>query len=78
MTGIVAANGIALLLVKVLDLGILALQGSQQAREEQARIKAAVDRQLAEGKGLSQAFIDDQTAQIEALEKALFENPEGM
>lgn len=78
MTGLIAANGVALLLVKVLDLGILAIQGSQRARAEHARIKAEVDRELAQGKGLPQSFIDAQTAEIEALEKALFENPEGM
>ena len=78
MTGLIAAQGLTLLLVKVLDIGILAIQGSQKARAEHARIKSAVDKELAQGKGLPQAFIDAQTADIEALEKALFENPEGM
>lgn len=77
MTGILAANG-ALLLLKVIDLGIMAVQGSQRAREEQMRIRAEVDRQIVSGEGISQKFIDDQTARIEALERRLFTDPEDL
>jgi hypothetical protein len=71
-------NGVALLLIKLIDLGIAAAEGSQRARAEQLRIKQVVDRQLASGGGITAKFIADQTAEIEALEKELFENPEGM
>jgi hypothetical protein len=75
MTG-VAMNGVALLLIKLIDLGIAAAEGSQRAREEQLRIKQAIDRQATLGGEITAKFIADQTAVIEALEKELFENPE--
>jgi hypothetical protein len=77
MTGILAANA-ALLLLKVIDLGIAAVQGSQRAREEQMKIRAEIDRQIVSGEGISQKFIDDQTTRIEALERRLFADPEDL
>ena len=71
-------SSVALLLIKLIDLGIAAAEGSQRARAEQIRIKQVVDRQLASGGGITAKFIADQAAEIEALEKELFENPEGM
>ena len=71
-------SSVALLLIKIIDLGIAAAEGSQRARVEQVRIKRVIDRQLASGEELSAKFIADQTASIEALEEELFTDPEGM
>lgn len=71
-------NSVALLLVKLIDLGIAAAEGSQRARSEQLRIKQVVDRQMASEEGITEKFIADQTAEIESLEAELFRNPEDM
>lgn len=73
-----AANGVALLILKVIDLGILAAQGRQDALKEQQKISDLVTQQIATGQGLTQAYIDQQTKRIKDLETRLFEDPEGM
>jgi hypothetical protein len=71
-------SSVALLLIKLIDLGIAAAEGSQRARAEQLRIKQVIDRQASSKEGITAKFIADQSAEIEALEKELFDNPEGM
>jgi hypothetical protein len=65
-------SSIALLLIKLIDLGIAAAEGSQRARAELLKAKEASKN------GVTAKFIATQTAEIESLEKELFENPEGM
>ena len=65
-------SAVALLLIKLIDLGIMAAEGSQRARAELLKAKAA------SREGVTPKFIAEQTATIEALERELFENPEGM
>jgi hypothetical protein len=62
----------ALLLIKLIDLGIAAAEGSQRARAELLKAKQASK------DGVTPQFIAKQTAAIESLEKELFEDPEGM
>lgn len=65
-------SGVALLLIKLIDLGIAAAEGSQRARAELLKAKQASK------DGVTPQFIASQTAAIDSLEKELFENPEGM
>jgi hypothetical protein len=63
-------SSVALLLIKLIDLGIAAAEGSQRARAELLKVK-----QASRG-GVTAKFIATQTAEIEALEEELFTDPE--